>query len=571
MTTKVKAFAGTLLIAFCLTAQAQESAGVITNVTVTGGSIQFEVVTPAPPGEWTVEATDTLNGPWGPLVGPQPPTSPVLVPVDRPARFFRIQWNGSYSSNIAGYYKLAVPTGFSMIANQWSHGSNTVAEVLPNVPEGTLLYKFDNSRQAYGSINQFRFGFWTQPNETLAPGEGAFIRPVSSFQVLFFGTGPPSAQLPSRWQGFNVMSFPLPQSSPFPTNIANGDAFYFFVNASGAYRIYGAFDAGDPPPPDIGESFWWRNNNRSGPAPTPAPPQGTLYFNNFVPPNIDAPFFGLTGGCRVEGTNWLARLWAGSSPGTLAAIGDPLPFLTGAGAGYLDTRPGAIRYVTNVAPASIAFCEVRFWDARTGATWNQATVRGQSSTFQVTTGGAGSPPSLPADLTGLTSFSGTGTWDICSGPTNQIVVIGSTATFSVVTAGPNGLQYQWQKAINQTNWTNVAGATSQDLTFNPVSASNAGTYRVVVSYLTEQRTSSSGTLTVIVQRPQLTNATLNSSDGSLNFNLDGDPGINYALEISTDLTTWSLWKALTNFSGSTNLTDSAASGQRFYRAKAVAP
>jgi len=133
--------------------------------------------------------------------------------------------------------------------------------------------------------------------------------------------------------------------------------------------------------------------------------QGTINFNNFVPPNIDAPIFDVGGTTRLAGSGFLAQLWAGPNAGSLAPIGAALPFFSQAsgGAGYINGPPD--RSVGTVAPGAIAFVQVRAWNAASGADWNSAGIRGQSITLQITTGGAGNPPSLPADLTGLTSFS----------------------------------------------------------------------------------------------------------------------------------------------------------------------
>lgn len=134
--------------------------------------------------------------------------------------------------------------------------------------------------------------------------------------------------------------------------------------------------------------------------------QGTINFNNFVG-SIDAPVFNVDGVTRLAGNAFMAQLWAGPAAGSLAPIGAALPFfsLASGGAGYIDSNAGATdRSIGTVAPGAIAFVQVRAWSVATGADWNSAGIRGQSSTLQITTGGAGNPPSLPADLTGLTSF-----------------------------------------------------------------------------------------------------------------------------------------------------------------------
>ena len=91
--------------------------------------------------------------------------------------------------------------------------------------------------------------------------------------------------------------------------------------------------------------------------------------------------------------------------------------------------------------------------------------------------------------------------------------MGATARFTVVTfVGTNGVQYQWQKAINQTDWAAIPGATSPELMLSQVSASDAGTYRVVVSSqlpFPQFRLSNSADLTV-AQRPQVSGLAMHS-------------------------------------------------------------
>jgi hypothetical protein len=79
---------------------------------------------------------------------------------------------------------MSVPPGFSLIANPYYHNrgtkvvdavpDNSVGEILKAVPEGTLLFKFDNATGRF-SENRFRGKGWSHPDQTLSPGEGAFI------------------------------------------------------------------------------------------------------------------------------------------------------------------------------------------------------------------------------------------------------------------------------------------------------------------------------------------------------------------------------------------------------------
>ena len=70
---------------------------------------------------------------------------------------------------------------------------------------------------------------------------------------------------------------------------------------------------------------------------------------------------------------------------------------------------------------------------------------------------------------------------ITSQPQNQLVCPGTDVTFTVVATEP-GLTYQWRKdGVNLTNGGNISGATSANLTITAATASNAGSYDVLVT------------------------------------------------------------------------------------------
>ncbi|MBI2929054.1 MAG: immunoglobulin domain-containing protein [Verrucomicrobia bacterium] len=82
---------------------------------------------------------------------------------------------------------------------------------------------------------------------------------------------------------------------------------------------------------------------------------------------------------------------------------------------------------------------------------------------------------------------------ITTQPTSQTVNAGANVTFLVAATGTDPLSYQWKK-----DGADVGGATSATLTRNSVTASDAGSYTVVVSNLAGSATSSAATLTVNV-------------------------------------------------------------------------
>jgi len=76
-------------------------------------------------------------------------------------------------------------------------------------------------------------------------------------------------------------------------------------------------------------------------------------------------------------------------------------------------------------------------------------------------------------------------------PTNQIVVAGGTAVFSIEAGGTAPLSYQWSF-----NGANIGGATNTSLTLSSVQLIQAGTYAVLVTNLFGSILSSNAALTV---------------------------------------------------------------------------
>jgi len=86
---------------------------------------------------------------------------------------------------------------------------------------------------------------------------------------------------------------------------------------------------------------------------------------------------------------------------------------------------------------------------------------------------------------------------ILTQPTNQVLAVGSNATFTVTAVGILPLSYQWQ--VNGTNLVDggsISGATTNNLIINTVQTNNSGNYTVIVTNLGGSVTSSVATLTV---------------------------------------------------------------------------
>src|SRR3989442_1874801 len=179
-------------------------------------------------------------------------------------RFYRVLAEKVLSANAVGYLTINAPPGYSMIANPLQAPSNALGAILPNAPDGTGLNKFDNSlfRLTENSVTS---GRWTNPNETLSPGEGAiFFNPTSDFRnISFAGEVQHGSQLMPIALGFSIRSSQLPKPGRLHTElgfpIATGDVVHLFDRDKQNYVIY-EYDPKrwetNPPIVGVGESFW---------------------------------------------------------------------------------------------------------------------------------------------------------------------------------------------------------------------------------------------------------------------------------------------------------------------------
>jgi hypothetical protein len=138
--------------------------------------------------------------------------------------------------------------------------------------------------------------------------------------------------------------------------------------------------------------------------------QGTINFNNLVSSaNINAPVFkpdGTTGAGAAPTANAQLFLVGGSAGAqTFTAIPSSLTTFraspAGAAQGYINPIGNVV--VDGLAGGASATVVMRAWEGTSG--YDASLVKGQSAPITLTLGGAGSPPSVPANLVGLASFS----------------------------------------------------------------------------------------------------------------------------------------------------------------------
>jgi len=178
-----------------------------------------------------------------------------------------------YSVNAVGYINLAMPRGFSIIANQLDAGTgnNTVAKVIAAPPDGTLVYKWTGTGFAINSFDSI-LGGWSDAAMTLAPGEAVFINLPAAHTATLVGEVPQGALTTAVGSGFSMLSSKVPQKAGLSTVLgypaADGDIIYAFdrdSNSDGvfdAYNIY-SFDSifggwqPSEPQPNVGQGYWF--------------------------------------------------------------------------------------------------------------------------------------------------------------------------------------------------------------------------------------------------------------------------------------------------------------------------
>jgi hypothetical protein len=144
---------------------------------------------------------------------------------------------------------------------------------------------------------------------------------------------------------------------------------------------------------------------------------------------------------------------------------------------------------------------------------------------------------------------------ISTQPTNQAVLAGSNAMFSVTAGGDTPLGYQWYDGNTPlsdgltTNGSTVVGSSTNIMTVSDAQAGDAGNYTVVVTNAYGSVTSSVAALTVVLP-PQNFGAAIGSGGSGVQLQLSGTPSYPYILLCATNLASPVVWQPVI-----TNLTD----------------
>jgi hypothetical protein len=127
--------------------------------------------------------------------------------------------------------------------------------------------------------------------------------------------------------------------------------------------------------------------------------QGYLNFDNFA---FRAPVLDVDCTTRLEGSAFRAQLYVGYGTDSLSPIGVPVPFLTGAVAGYIVGSEVGFDAWDGL---SWVYAQIRAWESAAGSSYEQAVASGGKyggSNFVRVFPSV--PPSGPTALDGLQSF-----------------------------------------------------------------------------------------------------------------------------------------------------------------------
>jgi hypothetical protein len=165
----------------------------------------------------------------------------MLLPHWRPLLGLLLALFGSRSLNVLAQvqtqtYTVPVAPRFNAIANHLNTGSNSLNQVLPNMPVGTRLYKWNPARQSFTQPAQYTASSgWLVPEPlvgTLSPGEGAVLEVGGQFSITFRGQAQQPQVRTDVVAGYNFVSCQTTQRCSFDEVLGfaplAGDTVYKF-------------------------------------------------------------------------------------------------------------------------------------------------------------------------------------------------------------------------------------------------------------------------------------------------------------------------------------------------------
>jgi hypothetical protein len=141
-------------------------------------------------------ASDTCGGdvtvvctpPSGSYFAPETTTPVNCVATDASGNSNSCSFTVTVQCAVVTNYVINIGTGFNLIANQLDNGGNTLGEIFTNVPDGSVVYKYENLTATWSSaFFRASTATWIPGGITLNPGEGAWFESPSNFTLTLTG------------------------------------------------------------------------------------------------------------------------------------------------------------------------------------------------------------------------------------------------------------------------------------------------------------------------------------------------------------------------------------------------
>lgn len=458
-------------------------------------------------------------------------------------------------------------------AGYWE-GTEPLAAVIPEATPGSVVFAqvrlwatshtdFESARVA---------GAWVGLSEVLevvtggtpeqvAPAPLAGLEPMVLGRIPLIISSPTSKQYaagrPADWR--------VSVDSPVPVSLQwtkDGVEIPGATSDALAFEALELADAG---------TYQVRVTNRFGTVTAPAfqveviVPQsgGLVLFDTFVPfAGIDAQVFLEDGLTWLDGPDFRAQLYGGTSANGMVPLGSPVSFFLGylfAGVVTLETVP----------PGGRAVLQIRAWEGGSIASYEEAADLGKrtgaSELIELVAGGWESPA---APLAGLESFVIEARAPaITQDPLEVWIGEGEEAVFFAGAAGQGELQYQWQyRAPGSGTWEDMPDATDQVLNLGTVGFESDGSlFRLQVVNEWGSAVTLPASLNVVPLLP------MGDQEGAFTLRLLPGTGPDYAIEFSTDLAEWQSVGGFQTTDTAVRLNETPearnAHRRRFYRAR----
>ena len=292
----------------------------------------------------------------------------------------------------------------------------------------------------------------------------------------------------------------------------------------------------------------------------------------------DGDFYGVTKRNTLDGLAFYGTIFKVSTNGAFTTLYTLNPFVNGDGAypfaGLIQAADGNFYGTTYLGGANSdgtvfritsdgTFTTLASFDgADDGSQPEAALVQGPDGAFYGTTTAGG-----PYGKGTIFRLAITSAPQITMQPSNQTVMTGASANFSVAVFGAPPLIFQWQfNGTNLTDGGGITGSASRILTLANTTLTEAGTYSVVISDTLGSVASAPATLTV---EPSLVFQSAAQSNGLLTLIWSAIPGGQYQVQSTTNLApaNWiNIGSALTASNATLSASyEIASSPQQFYR------